>query len=376
MSSHRSWITAFVLAVVVAMTGDALQARERWTTDEAHAWQQRTGWLVGCNYIPRTAINQLEMWQADSFDPETIEQELGWAESLGFNSVRVFLHHQLWEQDSDGFCQRIDQFLEIAARHKIGVMLVLFDGVWDPHPKLGPQRAPKPHLHNSGWVQSPGAEILADEKRLDSLEPYVTGVISRYRADERVHVWDLFNEPDNPNTNSYGSVELPNKAAVALALLRKCFDWARRVDPVAPLTVGVWQGNWTSDEKMSEIDRYMTSNSDVISFHTYDPLPGARARVESLRRFDRPLICTEFMARGNGSYFDPILTYFKEQGVGAYCWGFVAGKSQTIYPWDTWNRKYTAEPKLWFHDIFRGDGTAYRQQELDYIRSVTGAKSD
>jgi len=364
------------LIVVVTLAGDVIQARDRWTTDEAHAWHQRTGWLVGCNYIPRTAINQLEMWQADSFDPETIEQELGWAESLGFNSVRVFLHHQLWEQDSDGFCQRIDRFLEIAARHKIGVMLVLFDGVWDPHPKLGQQRAPKPHLHNSGWLQSPGAEILADEKRLDSLRPYVTGIISRYRADERVQVWDLFNEPDNPNTNSYGRVELPNKAAAALALLRKSFDWARSVDPVAPLTVGVWQGNWSSDEKMSEIDRYMTSNSDVISFHTYDPLPGARARVESLRRFDRPLICTEFMARGNGSHFDPILAYFKEQGVGAYCWGFVAGKSQTIYPWDTWSRQYTDEPELWFHDIFRGDGTAYRQDEVDYIRRVTGAKND
>lgn len=366
------WI---LLAVVLGMIGTgSASARERWTVDEARAWQQRTGWLVGCNYIPRTAINQLEMWQADTFDPQTIDQELGWAQGLGFNSVRVFLHHLLWEQDADGLCHRIDQFLDIAARHKIGVTLVLFDGVWDPHPKLGTQRAPKPHVHNSGWVQSPGAEILADEKRLDSLQPYVVGIVARYHADPRVQLWDLFNEADNPNTNSYGKVELANKEEAALVLLRKSFDWARSAEPAAPLTTGLWRRDWSSDERMSEIDRYMTSHSDVISFHTYDPLPQVKERVASLQRFDRPLVCTEFMARGNNSYFDPILAYFKEQGIGAYCWGFVAGKSQTIYPWDSWNRTYTAEPELWFHDIFRADGSAYRPEEVQYIRSVTGVK--
>ncbi|MBX3414949.1 MAG: endo-1,4-beta-xylanase [Pirellulales bacterium] len=367
----RWWCVVVMMGMLASR---AVEARERWTVEEARAWQQRTGWLVGCNYIPRSAINQLEMWQAESFDPRTIEQELGWAQELGFNSVRVFLHDQLWQQDAEGFCQRLDQFLEIAARHKIGVMFVLFDGVWDPHPKLGTQPAPRPHLHNSGWVQSPGAEILADEKRLEALEPYVVGVIGRYRDDPRVQVWDLFNEADNPNTNSYGKVELANKEQAALGLLRKAFEWARGANPAAPLTTGLWWHDWSSDERMSEIDRCMTSESDVISFHTYDSLPQVKERVASLQRFDRPLLCTEFMARGNNSYFDPILAYFKEQGIGAYCWGFVAGKSQTIYPWDSWNRQYTAEPELWFHDIFRGDGSAYRPDEVQYIRRLTGVR--
>ncbi|MFO0948769.1 MAG: cellulase family glycosylhydrolase, partial [Planctomycetota bacterium] len=294
-------------------------ARERWTVEQANDWQKRSGWLVGCNYAPRTAINQLEMWQADTFDPKTIDQELSWAEDLGFNSLRVFLHHLAWEQDREGFLSRVDQFLEIANKHKIGVMFVLFDGVWDPFPVVGKQREPKPHVHNSGWVQSPGADILRDDARIDGLKPYVVSVLSRYKSDPRVQVWDLFNEPDNPNTNSYGKVELKDKAERAEILTKKCFDWAREVDPSAPLTAGVWRGDWASDDKMASIDRLMTSQSDVISFHTYDPLPVAIPRIESLKRFHRPLICTEFMARGNGSTFDPKLAFFKKQGIGAYC---------------------------------------------------------
>ncbi len=360
----------FVGFLVVVSAG-AATARERWSAEQARAWQAKTGWLVGCNYAPRSAINQLEMWQAETFDAKAIDEELGWAEELGFNSVRVFLHHLLWEQDAEGFCGRIDRFLEIAARHKIGVMLVLFDGVWDPHPQLGTQRQPRPHVHNSGWVQSPGAEVLADAAKRDSLRTYVVGIVGRFKNNPRVQVWDLFNEPDNPNSNAYGKVELANKAEVAQALLEKTFVWARSVDPAAPLSAGVWRGDWRAG-KMSPIDKLMTDESDVISFHTYDPLPQVKRRVASLERFERPLICTEFMARGNGSHFDPILGYFKAEGIGAYSWGFVSGKSQTIYPWDSWQRTYTAEPEQWFHDIFRADGTPYRQEEVEYIRRVTG----
>jgi endo-1,4-beta-mannosidase len=185
------WPTLF-LAGPTQDTRDAAQAR--WPADRANQWLDRQGWLVGCNYLPASAINQLEMWQADTFDAATIDRELGYAESLGFNSVRVFLHHLLWQQDEKGFLQRMDQFLDIAARHKIGVMFVLFDSCWDPHPRLGKQRAPKAGLHNSGWVQSPGAEALQDKNQHAALKDYVIGVISRFREDQRVQVWDLWNE--------------------------------------------------------------------------------------------------------------------------------------------------------------------------------------
>ncbi len=345
----------------------------RWSVERAAQWGREHPWLVGCNYIPATAINQLEMWQADTFDPKTIDRELGWAQGLGFNSVRVFLHHLPWQQDREGFLRRMDEFLAIADRHGIGVMFVPLDACWDPFPKAGKQRDPRPHVHNSGWVQCPGAEILKDPARHDELEGYIKGVVGRFRGDRRVQVWDLFNEPDNPNTSSYGDREIPNKAEMSLALIRKAFAWAREARPSQPLTSGVWIGNWPDPAKLSPMERFQLEQSDVISFHTYAPLAEARKCVENLRRYDRPILCTEYMARPAGSTFDPILAYFKEQKVAAYNWGFVAGKTQTNYPWDSWTKTYTAEPPLWFHDIFRPDGRPYIPGEVDYIRRTTGA---
>src|SRR3712207_2356557 len=161
---------ALVLFGMVAVLGTAVRAADnpagRWSEERANAWHQKAGWLVGANYAPGYAINQLEMWQADTFDPAAIDRELQWAEDLGFNSMRVFLHHLLWEQDKEGFLKRMDQFLEISDKHKIGVMFVLFDSVWDPNPKLGKQREPQKGLHNSGWVQSPGKEDRSEERRV------------------------------------------------------------------------------------------------------------------------------------------------------------------------------------------------------------------
>ncbi len=360
-----------VLAGCKTTTRSTVQPRARWTPEQAQAWQAKQPWLVGCNFTPSTAINQLEMWQAETWDPATIDRELGWAQQLGFTSVRVFLHDIAWRQDRRGFLKRMDLFLDIAARHRIGVMFVLFDGVWDPLPKPGKQRAPYPHRHNSGWVQSPAQEILKDPARHDELKAYVQEVIGRFRNDRRVQVWDLYNEPDNP-VSQYQDVELKNKAEMALLLLQKTFVWTREVNPSQPLTSGVWRGKWPNPAKLSPVERCQLAESDVISLHTYGPLADAKKCVENLQRYNRPLLCTEFMARPLGSRFDPVLGYFKEQNVGAYCWGFVAGKTQTIYPWDSWTKEYAGEPTPWFHDILRGDGTPYDAAEVDYIKRLTG----
>jgi hypothetical protein len=371
MQIRLPWFLA--ATIVMAIAGLPAQAGERWSVEKANAWQRELPWLVGCNYAPQTAINQLEMWQADTFDLSTIDRELGWAHDLGFNSVRVFLHDLLWEQDPDGLLKRMEQFLAVAAKHQIGVVFVPFDSVWDPFPRPGKQRAPRPHVHNSGWVQSPGIEILQDDARLDKLEGYVKGVIGHFKNDRRIHAWDLVNEPDNPNLSSYGPKEPKNKPELGLKLTRKAFEWARAVDPSQPLTSGVWQGDW-SEEKLSPIARFQLEASDVISFHSYDPLPTLKRRVASLRRYGRPLLCTEYMARPNGSTFEGILPYLKEEKIGAYNWGFVAGKTQTNYPWDSWKREYTGEPPVWFHEIFRADGTPYIAKEVDFLKNLIRTK--
>ena len=197
------------------------EARSKWTAEQANQWYDSQPWLVGCNFIPSTAGNQLEMWQAATFDTATINRELGWAAGLGMNTVRVYLHDLLYEQDSTGFYDRVDTFLKIASSHKIRPMFVLFDSVWDPFPKIGTQRTPAAHTHNAGWVQSPGKEVLLDSTQHPRLSNYVRGVVGRFRNDGRILAWDVWNEPENPNVSAYGNVEIPNKGEVVYPLLKK-----------------------------------------------------------------------------------------------------------------------------------------------------------
>jgi hypothetical protein len=346
------------------------RADRRWPSARANAWLAERGWRVGCNFVPSSAASQLEMWQEATFDPEGIERELGWAAELGFTSVRVFLHDLLWEHDRAGFLARVERFLAAARERGIGTLLVLFDGVWDPHPRWGPQPEPRPGVHNSRWVQSPGAAMLGDPSRHEELRGYVQGLLDRFRDDPRIDGWDLFNEPDNPNP-AYAQQEIADKGQQALALLRKAFAWAREVDPAQPLTAGVWRGRWGDPDALSEIDRCCLDHSDVVSFHHYGELEALQHRVEALRRYERPILCTEWLARALGSRFDPHLVWLKEAGVGAYCWGLVAGRTQTQYGWDSWVKPYGADPETWHHEILHPDGTPYDARETELIRSLT-----
>ena len=348
----------------------AAPPREIWTAEQANTWYQQQGWLVGPNYTPANAINQLEMWQEDTFDPETIDKELGWAAGLGMNTARVYLHDLLYEQDSTGFIKRIDQFLKVADKHGIRPMFVFFDSCWDPFPQTGKQREPKPHLHNSGWMQSPGKEVLTDTTQHSRLERYVKGVIAAFADDKRILAWDVWNEPDNMNVPAYDASESPDKVAQVLPLLKKSFEWARAANPSQPLTSGIWAGDWSADSIMKPIERLQIEQSDVISFHNYASAEDFEMRVLQLQRYGKPLLCTEYMARPNGSTLAGSLPVAKKHNVAMYNWGFVDGKTQTIYPWDSWTKTYTAEPPLWFHDIFREDGTPYKPEETDFIREI------
>jgi len=343
----------------------------RWSETKANHWYENQGWIVGCNYIASSAINQLEMWQHDTYDPFTIEKELGWAKQLGFNTVRVFLHHLLWEQDDAGFLARLNNFLSIACKYDIKTMFVLFDAVWDPYPKLGKQPEPKPGVHNSGWVQSPGAEILRNQQRYNNLQGYVEGVIGYFKNDERVLAWDLFNEPDNINHASYNDADYGvDKAQLSLQLLKRTISWSRAIGPDQPLTAAPWQYDWTEKDKLTPLDNYMFSQSDIITFHCYENSQKIEKRILGLQQFNRPLLCTEYMARHHGSTFEEVLPVLKKYNVGAYNWGFVAGKTQTHYPWDSWNKNYINEPEVWFHDIFRASGEPYSEREIEVIKKL------
>lgn len=329
----------------------SLSIMNQWTPQQAEKWQARQPWVVGCNFLPSTAINQLEMWQAESFDPTTIDRELGWAAKIGMNTVRVYLHDLAYETDPKGFKTRMKRFLTIANKHKIRPLFVFFDDCWNSNPKLGKQPDPKPGIHNSGWVRSPGEEHRSWPKDLPRLETYVTDVLKTFGRDARVWMWDLYNEPGN---SGYNEKSMP--------LLEKVFEWAWKVRPSQPLTVGVWYDN-------KALNEFQLKHSDIISFHNYNDANNLSNQIKSLKKLGRPVVCTEWMARSNNSLVSTNLPVFHRERVACINWGLVTGKSNTIFPWGS--KEGSPEPNPWFHDLFRKDGKPYDQTEVDLFKKLT-----
>ena len=351
-------ILTIILSAILLTNGNAYSQKTRavWSKEKARTWYAKQGWLRGSNFIPSTAINQLEMWQAATFDPKTIDRELGYAQSIGFNAMRVFLHHVAWQEDKEGFKNRMKQYLSIAGKHHIKTIFVFFDDCWNDTYHAGKQPAPKTGIHNSGWLRDPGSLYHTEPLLGDTLEQYVKDILTTFKHDNRIILWDLFNEPGN-SSNGYKS----------LPLLEKTFLWAREINPDQPLSAGLW------NPELKELNTYQLANSDIITYHNYDKEPEHAKVIDSLKPYGRPLICTEYMARTRGSLFSNIMPLLKKENVGAINWGLVAGKTNTIYAWDT-PMPDGAEPKVWFHDIFRPDGMPYSKDEIKLIKSLTGAK--
>lgn len=325
-----------------------------WSQQKANTWYAKNQWLVGSDFIPSNAINQMEMWQADTFDPKTIDRELGYAQGIGMNVMRVFLHHVAWQQDPEGFKKRMDQYLAISSKHGIKTMFVFFDDCWNKVPKAGKQPEPKPGIHNSGWMQDPGQPASEEMANSPVLEKYVKDVLKHFANDKRILLWDLYNEPGNSG-----------KENKSLPLLRNIFKWGRQINPSQPLSAGVWSWN------LEDLNRFQIANSDVVTYHDYSPEADHLKTVQFLKMIGRPLICTEYMARPRNSLFGTVLPMLKKENVGAINWGFVSGKTNTIYAWDT-PIPDGSEPKLWFHDIFRKDGSSYKLEETELIKNLTG----
>lgn len=329
----------------------ALQiAGPRWTLKQAEDWGARQRWSAGCNFTPSTAVNQLEMWQADTFDPATIDRELGWMHSVGMSRARVYLHDLAYEQDPKGFKKRMADFLKLADKHQVKVMFCIFDDCWNPHPKAGRQPAPLKGVHNSGWVRSPGDDRRSWPGDLARLKTYVQDIVKSFARDKRVWMWDLYNEPGN---SGYGE-----KSAT---LLRDVFEWAREVRPDQPLTAGAWQGG-------SDMDKLCLELSDVTSFHCYEGVDVLEKQIAFYKSYGRPVVCTEWMARTNNSLVTTHLPVFKAADVSCLQWGFVSGKTNTIFPWGS--KEGGEEPKVWFHDLLRADGTPFDPAEVDTYRRL------
>lgn len=335
----------------------AQNARAVWSKDKANDWYKQWRWLCGSDFIPSSAINQLEMWQAETFDSTAIDRELGFAESIGMNTMRVFLHHLAWQIDPTGFKQRMNTFLSIAHKHGVTPLFVFFDDCWNEVYHAGTQPLPKPGIHNSGWIRDPGKLLYDDSATTTAiLEKYVKDILTTFKHDKRILLWDLYNEPGN---SGYGNKSMP--------LLSKIFQWAREINPDQPLSAGVWNPD------LHDLNKFQLINSDVITYHNYANETEHAQCIDTLKKYGRPLICTEYMARIRNSRFDNIMPLLKAQNVGTINWGFVSGKTNTIYAWDT-PIPDGSEPPVWFHDIFRKDGRPYSEKEIELIKSFTGKK--
>lgn len=327
-----------------------------WSIEKANQWYQKQAWMTGADFLPSTAINQLEMWQAATFDAATIDKELGWAEGIGFNTMRVYLHSLAWQQDQKGFKSRVDKYLSIADKHHIKTIFVFFDDCWNKQGKIGKQPAPKPGIHNSGWLQDPGDPNSKEEANFPALEKYVKDVMTHFKNDQRILLWDLYNEPGNSG-----------KLTTSLPLLKSVFGWARAVDPSQPISAGIWAWDY------EELNAFQALNSDVITYHDYEEPQWHQRTIDLLKSHGRPMICTEYMARTRNSRFENILPMLKKENIGAINWGLVDGKSNTKYAWDT-PLPNGAEPKEWFHDIFHKDGKPYKADEVELIKKMNNIK--
>ena len=348
----------------------------QWSEEKANSWYQDQPWLVGCNFLPSSAINQLEMFQAETFDLDILNKEIGWAKDLGFNSLRVYLHDLLWDEPNNLF-NKLDAFLDICTLHSIRPILVLFDDCHRPFPKKGQQPLPVTGVHNSGWKQSPGMALVhaihdetISKEELLRLEGFVKGILEKYKKDERILMWDLYNEP--------GQFGVGEKS---LTLLKLTWEWAQSIRPSQPLTACM---DGSVGENIIELN---AKNSDVITFHTYESHK-LEETIVKLQKIGRPVICTEYMAREFGTTFQFSMPIFKNKSVGCYNWGLVAGKSQTHFGWatilDLHKKKENGdilqegeiipEPEIWFHDILRADGSPYDEKEVTFIKKITSSK--
>ena len=332
-----------------------------WPAEKAWKWYQSGPWPCGFNYIPANAISYTEMWMEYSFDATLIDNELKLAQDIGFNSLRVVLPFIVWEHEPEAFKSRFEQFLDICHKRKLSVMPALFDDCcFGPlvNPVFGPQPKVIPGWYGNGWTPSPGHDIVRNPAQWHRLEPYVKDIVSTFRDDSRLWVWDLYNEPTNGVLLGQLSVPVGD---ISIELAKKVFQWVREVNPSQPLTVGTWNDN-------DQLNAMATGLSDIITFHNYEPPEKLTRRIEQIKRHGRPVICTEWLNRGAGSTVADCLPIFLREGVGVMHWGLVNGKTQTHLNWR--HLPGDPDPELAQHDLFRPDHSPYDVVELAYFKAA------
>ena len=345
----------FVMSACFAKQATAQDSTQRWGEQRAWEWYNKQPWLCGFNYIPAYAINYTAMWDKTSFNADAIDKELALAEKTGFNVLRAVLQYAVYADDPQYFLKTLNTFTSVCDKHHIKFVPALFDDcvfgiTFDPH--TGKQPEPLKGWYAWAWSPSPGHTMVTDTTTYPKLEAYVKAVIKRFKDDNRILLWDLYNEPTN---GGLGSTTFP--------LLKRVVAAARSVNPSQPLSIDAWNNN----QRLNDI---VFASSDVITFHNYGNKEQLKKEIKQLKQHNRPLINTEWMNRPNGSTIADNLEVFYNEKVGCMFWGLVNGKTQTDLPWG--HRPGDPLPKVWQHDLYHGDFTPYDKNEIETLKKYIG----
>jgi hypothetical protein len=337
-------------------TDPAPSTGSRWSSEKANQWYARQPWLCGFNYIPAHAISYTEMWLPYNFDVVKIDKELSLAQDIGFNCLRVVLPFVVWEHDPEAFKQRLREFLDVCDKRGIKVMFCIFEDCGEiRNPTYGKQPDVLKGAYANAWSASPGDAMVLDPATWPRLEKYLKDIIGTFKDDPGVLAWDLYNEPTN---GGMGNRSLP--------LLTRAFEWARAVNPIAPLTVGVWNEN-------QQLNAIALNNSDILTFHNYHNAKNQTARIKELKSYGRPILNTEWLCRHQDSTPESCLPLFARENVCCMHWGLVNGRSQTHLHWGA--QPGDAEPDVWQHDLYLGDHTPYQKNEIELFRRTIRSHS-
>lgn len=317
--------------------------------------------------------NRIDQWQSYGFEErlETTEKELTLMEELGYNAVRILPEFFVWNNEHDGFMKRFDRYLDVCAKHGMSCMVILANDCMPPKgarvDRLGEQTVDWGYhggrkVSQHGRFSDIGFHVLDDPETAPKYFEMVREIVETYKNDERINIWNVYNEVGNSNRRD-----------ITLKNLKKILEIVRSIDPIQPLTCETWSLGTQSVEELPEVERYALEHSDLISYHSYSTYDINIQQIHTLKQFERPILCTEWLARCLHNNVQEMFPLFYLEKIGCYNWGFVAGKYQTTEPWNGLWQDYEKNPGLdidftkWFHDLYRPSFRPYDPKETELI---------
>ena len=395
---------SFVLAAALAATSLFAARNAPWPKEKAWEWYNAQPWMRGCNYMPASAANRVDQWQEMGSEERfaEMETELKLAQSIGFNTMRIIIEEQgfavwcaehdgfmfaVWCAEHDGFMARLERMLALLDKYGMRMILVLGNDCSRPKeiwsfPKTGPQpcdwgyHGGRKRSQHGSFPGAVGYTCVDDPELREKFFAMCEEVMTKYRTDRRIAFWNIWNEPGNGNRRKPEHV----------ALIRRLFELAWKIDPVQPLAADVWAGHYGMSPKDANKSQVLAGElSDIISYHCYGDYEAQVRILSKLKRhYGRPLVNTEWLARiKHNDVFTAYPLYFIE-GVGCTCWGFVAGKYQTYEPWESmWRQVEDGKPEAekydftkWFHDLYRPSLRPYDPKEIGLIKRFNKLADD